>query len=213
MQVEILDPGRSELSDPVFDHTCAVIILGLLERRKVKVIADSLGITVEQVRQIRHSERYRQIGREMFSDVVDEARTGLIGLLGDAIGTIAEILQDASGKGDPTRLAAALAIIDRANHVVPENIEGQIRRIISRVPRSSELASGQIPPQETGGESAATVAPAQPATYPIDAPENYGIPATRRSVRQLQVNEQRGNGGRFTTGGTYRAESDRTPGE
>lgn len=191
MQVEILDPGRSELSDPVFDHTCAVIILGLLERKKVKVIADSLGITVEQVRQIRHSERYRQIGREMFADVVDEARTGLIGLLGDAIGTIAEILQDASGKGDPTRLAAALAIIDRANHVVPENIEGQIRRIISRVPRSSELASGQTPPQETGGEPAATVAPAQPATYPIDAPENYGIPASVRRSVMREVREER----------------------
>jgi hypothetical protein len=191
MQTEIVDAGDSNRSGQQQEYTALDLLYlrameSMLAGQTREEMAEAVGYSHRHIRRWRQTERWRELWNEVAGDQLIHIRSQLIGLGGISIRTLRALVEDGSEKGAPTRAYVAFGILDRIKHIAPIEQDGQIRRIISRVPRSEQLPV--MPMDMESGE--ASQLPVQSPT-PLDAPEYYGIPASDIPQTRLSVRERR----------------------
>jgi hypothetical protein len=182
METVLVDPGSSEPTSNDAEYTPLDMLyieaMGhLLRGVTTDEAAAAVNISSRHLRRWKNTPRWKELARELYGDVIDNARAQLVGLTGMAVRTIKEVMQDAETKGAPTRLAAAIAVIDRAATTVGPADDKQIRRIITRFPQRQITAqqAAELPelPEDEPEQQSPT----------LNAPEYWDIPQSRRSVR------------------------------
>lgn len=191
MDVEIIDSGSPTydgIGETVEDWQIVTAIGVIMMGGSNRQASEQSGIAERTLYRLKKLERWKERERDLHADMVGNARSAIIGLLPTARQAIADVFENPDMKGSPTKLAAALAVLDRASHILPDIGDKEIRRIISRVPRS--VAQPHTPSMPTEEEQ-------ETATPTTDAPEQYGIPASsetsrvRQSVRLRRIEERK----------------------
>lgn len=196
MQAEIIDPGDSNRASSDEEYSAMDLLYlramgAMLEGKDADDVAATVGYSDRQIRNWKKTERWRELWNQVAGHQVGLIRAQVIGLGGKSVKMLRSLLEDSSAKGAPTQAYVAFGILDRIRHVVPTEDDAQIRRIISRVPRSAHTPA--IPAEEADTPPAA---PSERARGQLDAPENYGLPVgnqVRQSVMR-QVREERKQG-------------------
>lgn len=187
-EVEIVDAGGSSydgIGETIEDWQVIAAIGVITTGGTNDQASEQSGISLRTLYRLKKLPRWKDAEREIHADMIGNARAAIIGMVAKARKAIEEVIDSPDLKGSPTKLAAALSVLDRATHIMPDMTDKEIRRIISRVPRSAYTPP--IPAEE------AEQLPATPPA-PLDAPEHYGIPASpqvRESVRQRRINAVR----------------------
>lgn len=192
MRAEIVDPGDSNRASDDDEYSPLDLLYlnamaQLLAGNSTDEAGKEIGYSGRQIRNWRQTERWRELWSKVAAEQVANIRAQLIGLGGKSIQTLRTLVEDGSEKGAPTRAYVAFGILDRIKHIAPVEEDGQIRRIISRVPRSEQLPV--MPMHMESGE--ASELPVTPPA-PLDAPEHYGLPTSeqRHSIRARQMAER-----------------------
>lgn len=192
MQTELIDPGDSQRASEQEEYSPLDLLYlaamsAMLEGQTMDEMAKTVGYSERHIRRWRQTERWRELWSKVAGEQVAAIRAQLVGMGGRAIRTLRALNEDGSEKGAPTRAYVAFGILDRIKHIAPTEEDRQIRRFISRVPRSEQLPV--MPMHMESGE--ASELPVTPPA-PLDAPEHYGLPTSeRRSVRMQTIAEQR----------------------
>lgn len=190
LEYELINPGGfAGEDDPAVQVVYAEVAILLMQRKTIEEVARVTGMHHQNIRDIKKREGYRRVAREIYADVVADARAHLLGLMKDATEAIAQVLENPDMKGSPARLAAAFGVLDRAQHIMPADDGKEIRRILTRVPRPDALPTA---PSDAEGEPEAsdTLRVTSGAPTPVDAPEAWGLPAARRSVIARRIEER-----------------------
>lgn len=158
MSVEVIGAEESAYTLEEMQYRQACFLL--LEGRTHSEVADQLGIDRATLFRWKHRAEFQATFAAMQADVLKEARTQLVVLTQEAIKTVRRVMRDASTKGAPTELQAALAVLDRAGvEVTMKQAEG-VRRIVTRMPERSAAPEGVAPAEELAANTEAVERPA-----------------------------------------------------
>ena len=153
MEVEVI-PGEFASADP---RTTAMrqVAYGLMAGRTAEEAAQLGGVCRATVFNWKRDPQFREIMQAAQAQVLQDARTRLVTLTTEAAETVAALMKDASVKGAPTQLAAAIAVFDRAGVEITATQAEGVRRIVSRLPEKQAaqviaptppVAEAQSPP-------------------------------------------------------------------
>lgn len=205
MRTELVDAGDSAHASEQQEFSALDVLYlramaEMLAGHDPREVGKAVGYSDRHIRRWKQTARWRELWNMVAGEQVSNLRAQLIGLGGNAIKSLRSLVDDASEKGAPTRAYVAFGILDRIQHVAPAADEDkEIRRIISRIPRSTQLTST---PDTSTPDNTPEVLPMDAETGEAILPGQGDLSRARESVRLRRISERRDPAtGRF---GSYR---------
>jgi hypothetical protein len=165
MQAEVIAGIAGQDTEPVGDlFAMQLAAYGLMQGDTTEEAAIRAGVSERTVFRWKRRPEFRELLATYQAEALGEARRRLVGLTRKAVDTIDKVLADASVKGAPTQLAAALGVLDRAGVEITATQAEGIRRIVSRMP---ERDREQLTITNDAAAVSAQVAEAAPPRQPV----------------------------------------------